>query len=103
MATDEDTEYLKNRMKLQPEDLRDPRKAKERKLAEAKKAAEDKAKAAELTEKVGEKVWVKCVTELGPWANGLQMGFWEDHLVSAEEAILLDERRFAVILATPTE
>lgn len=56
----------------------------------------------ELQEKVGSNVWVKCVSELEPWAGGIKMKFWDDYYITIEEAIVLDERRFAVILEEPT-
>ena len=55
-----------------------------------------------LKEKVGEMVWVKCVSDAKPWANNIAMEYWEDYQVSPDEAIMLDKRRFAVILEEPT-
>lgn len=56
----------------------------------------------EITEQqinsVDGRIWVKCVTELQPWAEGKPLKFWEDYLITVQEAILLDARRFAVIL-----
>lgn len=76
-----------------------PRKA----VQKQQKAAADKAKTEELKAKAGEKVWVKCVTELQPWANEAPMLYWKDYLISTEEAVLLDERRFVVILEKPSD
>jgi hypothetical protein len=47
---------------------------------------------------LGGKIWVKCVSENQPWADGKPLRFWEDYLILVHEAILLDERLFAVIL-----
>lgn len=47
------------------------------------------------------KVLVRCVSSLRPWASGSQMYFWRDYEVTPEEAILLDRRRFCVILQPP--
>jgi hypothetical protein len=49
------------------------------------------------------KVWVRCVTECQPWANDKPLGYWTEHEVSIEEAVLLESRKFAVILETPNK
>ena len=87
-------ETLLEEMQKLPEDPRRVKKA-EPKYAQSKFTKET------LAEKTGDKVWVKCVSELGPWANDTQMKFWEDYFVNIEEAIMLDERRFCVILEEP--
>ena len=60
--------------------------------------AQSEFTAEELRERFGDKVWVKCVSEREPWANEQKLKLWRDYLIPVEEAILLDERRFAVIL-----
>ena len=87
---------IEAQMKLQAED---PRKQK----SAQPKFAQSKFDKNELKAKKGETVWVKCVSELGPWASDQQLVFWEDYEVSVEEAIMLDERRFAVILEQPSK
>jgi len=52
----------------------------------------------ELKAKVGDRVWVKCVTDAQPWADDKPMQMWKEYLIPIHEAILLDERRFATIL-----
>jgi len=52
----------------------------------------------ELKAKVGDRVWVKCVTDAKPWADEKPMLMWKEYFIPVHEAILLDERRFAVIL-----
>lgn len=82
---------IEEMMKLQSED---PRKAKPKAQQKAESSFDEK----ELKEKVGEAVWVKCVSHDKPWAAEKPMEFWQDYKVPVAEAILLDERRFAVIL-----
>lgn len=48
------------------------------------------------------KVLVRCVSLLKPWASGKPMYFWRDYLVTVDEAISLDRRRFCVILQPVT-
>ena len=93
MSSDDE---IKAQMKITAEN---PRKA----VQKQQKVEPDKAKVEELTAKAGKKVWVKCVTELQPWANEAPMLYWKDYLVSVEEAVLLDERRFVVILEKPSD
>jgi hypothetical protein len=49
------------------------------------------------------KLWVKCVSDAEPWANGAKMLYWQDYHVEAEDAFLLEDRQFAVILKEPTD
>lgn len=46
----------------------------------------------------GEKVFVKCVSELKPWTSEKQLDFWKDYEVKPEEAIQLERQRMVVIL-----
>lgn len=97
MSTDAE---LLEQMKLQNESPDDPR---QRRVAK-QKFAKSKFTVATLKAAVkGNKVWIKCVSELEPWANGEKLQLWEDYYVSLEDAITLDERRFAVILVTPID
>lgn len=89
-----DNDAILEEMKRQSED---PRKRREVKPVIHKSKFTEEA----LKKKAGDKVWVKCVSELRPWANEKPMEFWEDYQVSVHEAIILDERRFCVILEEP--
>lgn len=91
MSTDEE---LLAQMKLQEESPDDPR---QRKIVKPKYAVSE-FKLDDLRKKIGERVWVKCITDLQPWADEKPMNMWKDYFIKIEEAILLDEKRFAVIL-----
>jgi hypothetical protein len=54
-----------------------------------------------VTEQDERLVWVRCVVENQPWANNMPLSFWEDYEITYYEALLLEERRFAVILKSP--
>lgn len=92
-------EELLAQMKLTEEGPDDPRK---RRVA-TQKFAKSKYNVDELRERVGDRVMVKCISECEPWANDQPMKHWEDYFVTVEDAVLLDERRFAVILLTDAE
>lgn len=91
MSTDEE---LLAQMALQEESPDDPR---QRRIPKPKYAVSE-FKLDDLKKKVGERVWVKCITDLQPWADEKPMKMWKDYFIKVEEAILLDEKRFAVIL-----
>lgn len=94
--SDVDEELLKQ-LELQEESPDDPRHRKVKKIVYAK----SQYNVDDLREKVGDKVWVKCITDLKPWADEKPLQLWKDYLIKIEEAIMLDERRFAVVLLTP--
>jgi hypothetical protein len=81
-------------MALQEESPDDPRQRRQKKIT----YAQSEYTAGELKEKVGDRVWIKCISELQPWADDKPLKFWGNYFVTAEDAISLDERRFAVIL-----
>jgi hypothetical protein len=87
-------EALLEAMKLQDESPDDPRHRRQAKVIYAKSEFTQD----ELAEKCGERVWVRCISELGPWADDKPMRFWKEYFIKIEEAIVLDEKRFAVIL-----
>lgn len=91
MSTDEE---LLAQMALQEESPDDPR---QRKLPKPK-YAKSEFNVADLKSKVGDRVWVKCITDLKPWADEKPMNMWKDYFIKVEEAIILDEKRFAVLL-----
>lgn len=71
-----------------------------------KKQAEVKHQASFTAEELANdsgKVWVKCISELQPWANGVPMEHWKDYFIPIEEAILMDEHRHIVVLETPKQ
>jgi hypothetical protein len=87
-------EALLEAMKLQDESPDDPRHRRAAKVAHAK----SEFTVDELADKVGERVWIRCISELAPWADEKPLKFWKEYFVKIDEAIALDERRFAVIL-----
>jgi hypothetical protein len=91
MTTDDE---LLSQMDLQQESPDDPNQRKIVKVVYPKSlySADD------LTKKIGGKVWVKCIVTNDPFADGKPLKFWKDYLLSVDDAIMLDERRFAVIL-----
>lgn len=96
MSTDEE---LFEEMKRQEESPDDPRARRTPKPVYAK----SEFTVEELTEKFGERVWVKCITDLKPWADNKPLDHWKDYEIPVAEAIALDERRFAVILVQKDE
>lgn len=46
----------------------------------------------------GEKVPVKCISELKPWSSEKQLEFWRDYELKPEDAVQLDRQRMVVIL-----
>lgn len=94
-----DDEQLLEQMALQeesPDDLRSKKVSKPQ-------YAKSQYTVTQLQNLVGERVWVRCVSDSQPWADEKPMHQWKDYKVKIEEAILLDERRFAVILLTPDQ
>lgn len=91
MATDEE---LLAQMALQEESPDDPR---QRRVVKPK-YAKSEFEIDDLRNKIGDRVWVKCITDLQPWADEKPLKMWKDYFIKIEEAILLDEKRFAVIL-----
>lgn len=91
MSTDEE---LIAQMALQEESPDDPRQRRSAKPRYAK----SEFNLLDLKSKVGERVWVKCITDLKPWADENPLELWKDYFIKVEEAIMLDEKRFAVIL-----
>lgn len=87
-------EELLSQMSLQEESPDDPRQRRSAKVVYAK----SEYSVAELQAKFGERVWVRCVSECGPWADEKQMKYWKEYYIKIDEAVMLDERRFAVIL-----
>lgn len=47
------------------------------------------------------KVWLRCVSELEPWADGIPLKYWQDYEVTIKDAALLEARRFVVIIENP--
>ena len=80
-------------MRLQPESPDDP----SRRKAEIKKYAKSKFTVEELKQ-YGKTVKIVCVSELEPWAGNQKLSYWQEYEVPVEDAVMLDERRFAVIL-----
>lgn len=87
-------EDLLAQMNLQEESPDDPRQRRVQKLVFAK----SEFSVQELKAKFGERIWVRCVSECGPWADEKQMKYWKEYYIKVDEAVMLDERRFAVIL-----
>lgn len=96
MSSDED---LIAQMSLQEESPDDPR----QRRAQTQQFARSTFNADDLKAKHGARVWVKCISVLGPWADDKQLKFWKDYLVTVDDAIMLEERRFAVLLITPED
>lgn len=49
------------------------------------------------------RVWVKCVVETKPWTEERPLLHWQDYETNYAEAMLLQDRKMAVIIATPKE
>ena len=47
------------------------------------------------------KLWVKCVVDSKPWTKDQQLDHWKNYLIDEDDAVLLDARRFVVILEPP--
>lgn len=91
MLSDED---LLAQMALQEESPDDPR---QRRVVKPK-YAKSLFNLDDLRAKFGDRVWVKCITDVKPWSDEKPLDMWKDYLIPIHEAIMLDERRFAVIL-----
>jgi hypothetical protein len=91
-------EDLLAQMKLQEESPDDPR---QRKVAKQVFAKSDFT-VDELTP-LGERIWVRCISDAKPFFTDSKgelrpMAYWREYSVTPEEAVMLDERRFVVIL-----
>lgn len=47
------------------------------------------------------RVFVRCVTDLQPWADGKPLHYWQDYEITMQDAALLESRKHAVILEAP--
>jgi hypothetical protein len=91
-------EELLEQLKIQDESPDDPRQRREVKQVFAK---------SEFTldelKKLGDRVWVRCISDAKPHFTDDKgalkpMGYWREYQVTPAEAIMLDERRFVVVL-----
>lgn len=48
------------------------------------------------------KVMVRCVVDCKPWADEKPLDYWTDYEISYKDALLLESKKFAVILS-PTK
>lgn len=49
------------------------------------------------------RIWIKCVVENKPWTEERPLDYWRDYETNNADALLLQDRRMAVIIQTPKE
>lgn len=99
---EEASDYILSQVKLNPENVI-PAAIAETLVAKRKTRKAKTDDAASQQPDTDKRVWVKCIVDLKPWAEDKPLELWQDYHLKADEAILLEERRFVVILTPPEE